>query len=359
MPTPDAPDAGYPQPPTEAAPSQEEIRRGLRQAGGRKPAPPPVERRHKLALAAYGATLIALAVILYLLRFRPPGLLAPYLLIAQRLTRGVMFALLVLAIAKAARVFLIDRMDDDVSRYNLRRIVRLVATLIIAFIAISVIFRNWYAAVVSLGLLSLVLGFALQTPITSFIGWIYILAREPYRVGDRIQIGDTTGDVLDVGYLDTTLWEFGGPYVSTDHPSGRLIKFPNANVLTSAVYNYSWPLFPYIWNEIAVQVGYDSNLAFVTGTMREVVTEELGPAMVERVEQVRALLANTPVDRLTIREHPVVMVRVSQNTWLEPFVRYLVDPKRAGELRSRLTAEIIGRLRAAPDKVRFPKGDSR
>ena len=93
---------------------------------------------------------------------------------------------------------------------------------------------NWYTAVVSLGLISLILGFALQTPITSFIGWIYILVRKPYRVGDRIRIGEANGDVIDVSYLDTTLWEFGGEYLSTDHPSGRIIKFPNSNVLEHA-----------------------------------------------------------------------------------------------------------------------------
>jgi small-conductance mechanosensitive channel len=66
-------------------------------------------------------------------------------------------------------------------------------------------------------LISVVLGFALQTPITSFIGWIYILVKMPYRVGDRIVIGEAAGDVIDVAYLDTTLWEFGGKHLSTDH----------------------------------------------------------------------------------------------------------------------------------------------
>src|SRR5438552_12323791 len=97
---------------------------------------------------------------------------------------------------------------------------------------------------------SVIVGLAVQTPMTSFLGWIYILVRHPYRVGDRIQIEDATGDVIDVSYLDTTLWEFGGKYLSTDHPSGRIIKFPNSKVLNTMVFNYSWPLFPYIWNEI-------------------------------------------------------------------------------------------------------------
>jgi small-conductance mechanosensitive channel len=59
--------------------------------------------------------------------------------------------------------------------------------------------------------------------------------RQPFRVGDRIKIGDATGDVIDVGYLDTTLWEFGGQYISGDHPSGRVIRFPNEKVLDEIV----------------------------------------------------------------------------------------------------------------------------
>jgi small-conductance mechanosensitive channel len=159
-----------------------------------------------------------------------------------------------------------------------------VTRLVLAFIVISVLFVNWYAAAVSLGLISLVLGFALQTPISSFIGWIYILLRAPYRVGDRIEIGDARGDVIDVGYLDTTLWEIGGRHLSTDHPSGRLIKFPNTNVFSTPVFNYSWPLFPYVWYEIKFHLTYESDLAFVAGTMQRIAEEELAESMMEAAD---------------------------------------------------------------------------
>src|SRR4030095_7047902 len=93
------------------------------------------------------------------------------------------------------------------------------------------------------------------------------LIRRPYRVGDRIQIGEARGDVIDVSYLDTTLWEIGGRHVSTDHPAGRLIKFPNTNVFSTPVFNYSWRLFPYVWNEIKVSIAYESDLEFVAARM--------------------------------------------------------------------------------------------
>lgn len=340
-------------------PSEADIRRGLRQAGCEEAAPPPVSRGAKLAVLIHIAILLGLGVLLYLLRFDYFQFLGEYQPLARRLLRGAMAVLLIVTVARAIRVSVIDRMDDTVSSYNVSRILRLVVVLLIALVVISVIFRNWTAAAVSLGLVSLVLSFALQTPITSFIGWLYILIREPYRVGDRIQIGDATGDVIDLSYFDTTLWEFGGPYLSTDHPSGRIIKFPNANVLSVPVYNYSWPLFPYIWNEISFQVAYDSDLAWVASIMRKVASEELGASMMKRIETYRQLIVRTPVDQLQVREHPVVLFKVSENTWVEPVVRYLVDPRRAGTVKSQLTHRMLEQLNAQPQRVLFPKGDNR
>jgi small-conductance mechanosensitive channel len=193
----------------------------------------------------------------------------------------------------------------------------------------------------------------------SFIAWIYILVRQPFRVGDRIKIAEATGDVIDVGYLDTTLWEFGGQYLSTDHPSGRLIKFPNEKVLDELVYNYSWPLFPYIWNEVKFQIGYNADLEFIASTMQKITEEELGREMIERVETFRDLLARTPVDELEVHEHPRVIFRVGENTWLEAIVRYLVAPREAGRVKTRLIKKLLAALNAAPDKVMFPAGANR
>src|SRR5256714_4742752 len=289
-----------------------------------------------------------------------PDLLHPSL--AAKIHRYLLGALgiaAVLAVERAAELYAIARLHSAVSRYNLRRILRLGVVLALVFIIVSVLFVNWYAAVVSLGLISLILGFALQTPISSFIGWVYILVRAPYRVGDRIQIGEARGDVIDVSYLDTTLWEIGGRHLSTDHPSGRIIKFPNTNVLNTPVYNYSWPLFPYIWNEIKFQVAYGSDLEFVASTMQKVAETEVGQSMMDKVKIYRDLLARTPVDQLEVQERPSVTFRVSDNTWLEAIVRYLVHPKEAGRVKTRLTRNLLGALNAQPDRVLFPKGDSR
>jgi len=244
---------------------------------------------------------------------------------------------------------------SNVILFNLRLIIKLVSIILIILVFLSAISETWYTVPIFLGLFSVLLGFALQTPMTSFVGWIYILARMPYRVGDRIKIAGATGDVIDVSYFDTTLWEFGGQYLSTDHPSGRVIKFPNSTVLNTPVYNYSWPLFPYIWDEIKFNVAYDSDLDFVAGIMTGVAKEEMGDVMAGRVRAYRSVLDKTPVDQLEVREEPTVFFRVNENAWLDAIVRYLVDPKEAGHMKTVLIRKMLLKLNAEPDRALFPK----
>jgi small-conductance mechanosensitive channel len=348
----------------------EDVRRELEQATEtvEQPESPVVGAKYKVQLGIYVLLLVALGVVYYLLRFGFFEFATDLIRQSQRDTAvlflrraiiGTQAILIVLMAAKLVRVFLLRPIKSGAARYNLRRVTTLVAGLLIALIILSVLFADWYTAVVSLGLISLVLGFALQKPITSFIGWIYILVRVPYQVGDRIKMDQATGDVISVSYLDTTLWEFGGDYLSTDHPSGRIIKFPNSKVLDTAVYNYSWSLFPYIWTEIKFNVGYQSDLEFVARVMRETAAEEVGKEMMERVRTYRELLGQTPVDQFEVKEYPSVVFRVSGNTWIEAIVRYLVTPKTAGQVKNRLIQKMLERLNAEPEKVMFPKGDMR
>jgi small-conductance mechanosensitive channel len=319
----------------------------------------PRKRQRKFFLTTHFLILFLLGAAYYLIHLRFVHIPEVYFLFLQRFCLGSIAIVIALAIAKTLDNYLISKIDDAASEYNIRRILNLITAIVIGFLVVSILFANWYTAVLSLGLVSLILGFALQTPITSLIGWVYILIRTPYRVGDRIRIGNATGDVIDVSYLDTTLWEFGGEYLSTDHPSGRIIKFPNSSVLSTAVYNYSWPLFPYIWNEIKFNIAYESDLDFVSHTMRAIAEEEIGPAMLDRVRTFRSLLSETPVDQLEVREYPAVLFRVSNNTWLEAIVRYLVEPKRAGRVKNKLIEKMLVALNAEPAKVLFPKGPAR
>ena len=336
---------------------KDEVREALAQTGGK----PKVKAQatDKFWFVTHALVLLGCAVVYFLLGWKLIPLPQAHLDLLQRATRATVFVVILLAIAKAASVYAIGRIADASTQFTLRRIEHLVVGILIVLIGLSIFFANWYTALISVGVISVIVGLSVQTPMQSFIGWIYILVRRPYRVGDRIKIGDATGDVIDVSYIDTTLWEFGGSFLSTDHPSGRVIKFPNAKVLSSMVYNYSWPLFPYIWNEIKFQVAYQSDLQFVAKTMERIVEEEIGEDMEERVTVYRDLLAKTPVNELEVRAHPRVFFRVDEVTWIDAIVRYLVPPREAGAVKTRLIPKLLAALNAEPDKVMFPAGANR
>ena len=338
---------------------REDVRVALQQITGTEAPKEPVRPLQLAWLASYLLVLAGLAVVYYLLRFDVFPLSARLDSFLRRLTQGGMAVVAVLTVVKAVDALVLSRLESRVTEYTLRRVVRAVAALVILLVVASILSASWYTAQVSLGILSLIMGFALQTPILSFIGWLYILVRSPYRVGDRIKIGEATGDVIDVGYLDTTLWEFGGEYLSTDHPSGRVIKFPNSLVLSEPVFSYSWPLFPYIWNELTFEVAYESDLAFVAQTLKDVADEAVGETMRERVRTFREVLARTPVDELEVREEPAVFFRASANTWVEATVRYLVHPKEGGRVKSKILTAALERLNAEPERVLFPKSNMR
>ena len=337
-----------------------EIRKELQRATGEKrPETVRARGRDKFWFIIQTLVLLGCIAVYFLVGSRLMPVPQPTAGVIVRILRGTALIVIVLAIARAISIYALGRIEDPSTRFTLQRVMHLVVALVIAVIAISIIFVNWYGVLAAFGIGSIIIGLAVQTPMKSFIAWIYILVRQPFRVGDRIQIGEATGDVIDVGYLDTTLWEFGGKYMSGDHPSGRLIKFPNEKVLDEIIYNYSWPLFPYVWNEIKFYVAFNADLEFIAGTMQKVVEEELGEEMMKRVETFRDLLARTPVDELEVRERPRVIFRVNENTWLEAIVRYLVAPRESGRVKTRLIKKLLAALNAAPEKVRFPAGANR
>lgn len=340
---------------------REDVKQALKQTSAVKvEEAPKAETKDKLWLGTHAIVFLTLAAVFLVLQFSVFGFAARFIPWIQALIKSAMAVVLLLAVAKLLDVYVLGRIVSRVSRYNLRRVAKLILGLLLVLVVMSILFQNWYTALVSVGVISLVVGLAVQTPVTSFLGWIYILVRAPYRVGDRIKIGDATGDVIDVSYLDTTLWEFGGgDLLSTDHPTGRIIKFPNSNILSETVYNYTWPLFPYIWNEIKFSVAYESDLEFIAETMQRIAAEEVGERMMKQVSVFRELLAQTPVDQLEVREYPAVLFRPNPNTWIDAIVRYLVHPKEAGRTKTRLIKKLLAELKAAPDRVMFPKSNLR
>jgi small-conductance mechanosensitive channel len=164
---------------------------------------------------------------------------------------------------------------------------------------------------------------------------------------------------VEISYLDTTLWEFGGDYLSNDLPSGRLIRFPNSLVLQVPVFNYSWDTFPYLWNEIPFHFAYESDLKAIEEVIKRVTKAELEHNADEKIENLKKYMENTPVSEVDIKEYPFVAFKIHVNTWVEATVTYLVSPKKAADTRSRIVKKVLAELNTIPGKALFPKSNAR
>jgi len=251
----------------------------------------------------------------------------------------------------------IDRTRNKRRRHDARNVVRLAFLVGTVGAAFAVLTEQWLGLLVSLGVVGFAVTFALQQPMFSLIGWFYIMTKRPYQVGDRIAVGDSKGDVVEVDFLVTTLWEINGELVSSNQPSGRIITLPNSSILSSQVKNYSREEFPYVWNELTIEVAYETDLAFAREMVAGVADDYLGDEMEANIERYRESLAETPVE-LEVQARPSVNV-VQEGSWVTLKLRYLVHPKRGQRVRNELYNRVLAALNEEPERVKFPVGRNR
>lgn len=304
-------------------------------------------QKSKSWIAIYAIIGVLLITIHYLLDLKVLEPWKEYIPFMKKLSLSLFLIAVIFLISKVIRRIIHKQTHTEGDCYNLLRIVRFLAIVCSLIVVISFLFQSLYAAAVSFGLISLVLGFALQAPIASFIAWIYLVFRRSYLVGDRIQIKGFRGDVLEISYLDTSILECSGDYLGNDRKSGRTIRFPNSLILKEEIINYSGPQIPFIWNETPIQVAYTSDLQFVEDCLLEASIRDFKEQYPKFEAQKRT------------QWKPAVYFRVNTFAWMEAVISYPVEPKDTTGRRNRILRYALPMLNEAPDKVKFPEGAHR
>src|SRR2546422_1677906 len=159
---------------------QEDVKQALKQTSTVKTTEQPkAKTKDKLLLGTHAVVVLGLVVLYFFFQFKVFGFASSFIPYILKLDKSAIAVVLLLALAKVVDVYLIGQIESAVSRYTLRRVAKLVLSVLLVLAVISILFQNWYTAIVSVGLLSLIMGLAVQTPVTSFLGWIYILVRAP------------------------------------------------------------------------------------------------------------------------------------------------------------------------------------
>jgi small-conductance mechanosensitive channel len=222
------------------------------------------------------------------------------------------------------------------ARYKVRKVVTFTGYLV-SLLFLAVLFED------RLGRLSFALGVAgagvavaLQDLLASIAGAFSIGFSKLYVVGDRVQIGETRGDVIDIGLLRTTLMEVGS-WVGRDLYSGRIVRIPNNAVLKGSVFNYSQG-FRFIWDQIKVVFTITSDATLARATLLRVANDVIGEYLVEAQNSWNAVSDDYRSENPSIE--PVVALVVNAAS-LEFTVNYVVDYTKRSEMQDRLFTKIV------------------
>ncbi len=305
------------------------------------------EHKSGYGFATYGIVAVLLIVLYYLVDLKVFDPWRNYTPIVKKLSIILFLIAMIFLISKVISKIITSQIHNEGDRYNLLRITRFLSITFSLILAGSFLFQNLYTAAATFGLITVVLGFALQAPITSFIAWVYLVFRRSYLVGDRIQIKGFRGDVVEISYLDTSILECSGDYLVNDRRSGRIIRFPNSLILREEIINYSGPEIPFIWNETAIQVAYTTDLQFVEDCLLEAALSDFN-----------ARYPQLSMDNPTLWM-PAVYFRNNSYAWMEAVISYPVEPTDTTGKRNRILKNVLPMLNAVPEKVKFPEGTLR
>lgn len=208
--------------------------------------------------------------------------------------------------------------------------------------------RIWFEGVQSiatfLGLLSAGLAIALKDPITDLVGWLFILWRQPFQIGDRIQIGDIRGDVIDLRIFKFTLNEIGN-WVDADQSTGRIIHVPNHKIFVESLANYSSE-FKFIWNEIPVLITFESDWKKAKTILKEIVDKhsiqitEKAQKEIRRAARSFLIYYNvlTPTVYTNVKDSGVMLT-----------IRYITDPRKRRSTQEEIWEDILERFSKEQD----------
>jgi len=200
-------------------------------------------------------------------------------------------------------------------------------TYISAFIGIILIAQIWFSALGNLstyfGLLSAGLAIALKDPVTDLAAWLFIIWRKPFDVGDRIELGKSKGDVIDIRPFKFTILEIGN-WVDADQSTGRVIHIPNHTVFTEQLANYTSD-FQFIWNEIGIMVTFESDWKKAKEILSTIAEEESKDFIEQAKEQIKRAAKSYLIEYRYLT--PIVYTNV-KDSGVMLSIRYLTDPRR-------------------------------
>jgi small-conductance mechanosensitive channel len=253
---------------------------------------------------------------------------------------GILLAMLAVVFAGGElwRRLVLRYTHEPRRRYQLLLLRKLTLwTLVVAIVGLTFVTELSSFATFA-GLLTAGLAVAMQSVLVSIVGYFFLIGKYGIRVGDRVQIGTVTGEVIDLGLVRMHLMELSpqGALGAT----GRVVAFAN-----SIVFQASGGLFKQIpgvdfaWHETTVTLPAGCDYTLLKDKLMTAVSgvvKEFHEEIVRQTKQIEKTTASNSVGGAL----PQVRLHFSP-TGADALVRYPVQLQHEAEIDERVSKELM------------------
>jgi small-conductance mechanosensitive channel len=255
--------------------------------------------------------------------------------------RFALFAALLILVLLAAHIWrraVFHYVSEPRRRSRLLIVQKVVVWLLIVAIAISTFATEIGSLATFAGLITAGLAVAMQSVLVSIVGYFFLIGRYGVRVGDRVQIGNVSGEVIEMGLVRMHLMELSGqPSLS---PTGRVVAFAN-----SIIFQASGGLFKQIpgvnlaWHEITLSLPAKADPAAIKESLLEAVTKVIADYR-EDINRQAAEIQKASSTNARGEPKPHVQLRFAASG-VDAVVRYPVQLSLAAEIDERVSRETL------------------
>ena len=208
-------------------------------------------------------------------------------------------------------------------------------------IIIFIIWRNELKDIITLiSFISAAITLAARDIIYNYFCGIYIKVIKPIKIEDRLKVGDTIGDIININALSFELLEVDS---ETNQSTGKIIHIPNSQIFNSTIKNYN-TAFKYIWDEININITVDSDInkakkIFLKIVTNNIINKEIPKKMKEEIKNSNSdyrIYYNklTPIIYTKLVEHKIILT-----------VRFLIHPKKQRNVESEIYEKVIAEFK--------------
>jgi small-conductance mechanosensitive channel len=229
-----------------------------------------------------------------------------------------------------------SKMENLKWKHQTRRYTYYITTLVTILIMLFIWMKRPESLTTYLGFLSAGLALALHQVILNIVGWILIILRRPFDLGDRIEWGGTRGDVIDIQLFHTTLLEIGN-WVEDDQSTGRIVNMPNSAVFKDLLFN-STHGFDYLWNELNILITFESDREKAKEIILDVANNECEKIQKEAKQKIRKMAKRYMIKYTKFS--PITYIDI-KDSGVQITLRYLTSVRGKRMIQSRIYENIL------------------